>query len=60
MDWLGSWGVAVGAAWLSGVKLYASVLTLGLLQPFGLPASRLAAYHWPMVGHLSSWAASFS
>ena len=25
----------MGAAWLSGVKLYASVLTLGLLQRFG-------------------------
>jgi len=25
----------MGAAWLSGVKLYASVLTLGLLQHFG-------------------------
>jgi hypothetical protein len=35
MDWLGTWGAAMGAAWLSGVKLYASVLTLGLLQHFG-------------------------
>lgn len=35
MDLLGTWGVAMGAAWLSGVKLYASVLTLGLLQRFG-------------------------
>jgi hypothetical protein len=35
MDWLGTLGVAMGAAWLSGVKLYASVLTLGLLQRFG-------------------------
>src|SRR5215472_8765524 len=35
MDWLGTWGVAMGAAWLSGFKLYASVLTLGLLQRFG-------------------------
>ena len=26
----------MGAAWLSGIKLYASVLTLGLLQRFGL------------------------
>ena len=36
MDWLSTWGVAMGAAWLSGIKLYASVLTLGLLQRFGL------------------------
>jgi uncharacterized membrane protein len=35
MEWLQTWGVAMGAAWLSGVKLYASVLTLGLLQHFG-------------------------
>lgn len=35
MDWLGTWGVSMGAAWLSGVKLYTSVLTLGLLQRFG-------------------------
>jgi hypothetical protein len=36
MDSLETWGVAMGAAWLSGVKVYASVLTLGLLQHFGL------------------------
>jgi Domain of unknown function (DUF4126) len=36
MDWLGTWGVAMGAAWLSGLKLYASVLTLGALQRAGL------------------------
>ncbi len=35
MDSLGTWGVALGAAWLSGVRVYASVLTLGLLQHFG-------------------------
>jgi hypothetical protein len=35
MDWLNTWGVAMGAAWLSGFRLYASVLTLGLLQHFG-------------------------
>jgi len=36
MDWLRVWGIAMGAAWLSGFRLYASVLTLGLLQHFGL------------------------
>jgi hypothetical protein len=36
MDWLGTWGVAMGTAWLSGIKLYVTVLTLGLLQHFGL------------------------
>lgn len=35
MDWLHVWGIAMGAAWLSGFRLYASVLTLGLLQHFG-------------------------
>jgi uncharacterized membrane protein len=35
MNLLSNWGVAMGAAWLSGFRLYASVLTLGLLQHFG-------------------------
>ena len=35
MDWFGTWGMAMGAAWLSGLRLYASVLTLGFLQHFG-------------------------
>jgi hypothetical protein len=35
MDWFATWGVAMGAAWLSGVRLYASVFTFGLLQRFG-------------------------
>src|SRR5947209_8926915 len=35
MDWLGTLGAAMGTAWLSGVRLYASVLTLGLLKHFG-------------------------
>ena len=29
-------GVAMGSAWLSGINLYATVLTLGLLQRFNL------------------------
>ena len=36
MNWLSTWGMAMGAAWISGFRLYASVLTLGLLQRFGL------------------------
>ena len=31
---LGTLGVAMGSAWLSGINLYAAVLTLGLLQRF--------------------------
>ncbi|HEY2011937.1 MAG TPA: DUF4126 domain-containing protein [Bryobacteraceae bacterium] len=34
MDFLKTWGVAMGAAWLSGIRLYAGVLTLGVLQHF--------------------------
>jgi Domain of unknown function (DUF4126) len=32
---LGTLGIAMGSAWLSGINLYATVLTLGLLQRFG-------------------------
>jgi hypothetical protein len=34
--WLGTLGVAMGSAWLSGINLYAAVATLGLLEHFGL------------------------
>jgi len=33
---LGTLGFAMGSAWLSGINLYATVLTLGLLQRFHL------------------------
>jgi len=33
---LGTLGFAMGSAWLSGINLYATVLTLGLLQHFHL------------------------
>jgi len=36
MDWLTTLTTALGAAWLSGINLYATVATLGLLQRFGL------------------------
>ena len=36
MDWFSTFGVAMGTAWLSGFRLYASLLTLCLLQHFGL------------------------
>jgi Domain of unknown function (DUF4126) len=35
-DWLGTLGFAMGSAWLSGINLYATVATLGLLQRFHL------------------------
>jgi hypothetical protein len=35
-DWLSTLGFAMGSAWLSGINLYATVATLGLLQRFHL------------------------
>jgi len=36
MDWLVTLTTALGAAWLSGINLYATVVTLGVLQRLGL------------------------
>jgi hypothetical protein len=36
MGSLSTLGFALGSAWLSGINLYATILTLGLLQRFGL------------------------
>jgi uncharacterized membrane protein len=35
-DWLSTLGFAMGSAWLSGLNLYATVATLGLLERFNL------------------------
>ncbi len=35
-DWITTLGTAAGSAWLSGVNLYATVVTLGVLQKFNL------------------------
>src|SRR5215510_2882786 len=35
-DWLTTLGTAAGSAWLSGINLYATVLTLGVLERFHL------------------------
>jgi hypothetical protein len=35
-EWLSTLGVAMGSAWLSGINLYATAATLGLLQRFDL------------------------
>jgi hypothetical protein len=35
-DWLTTLGTAAGSAWLSGINLYATVVTLGVLQRFHL------------------------
>lgn len=36
MDWPAVAATGLGSAWLSGINLYATVMTLGLLQRFGL------------------------
>ena len=36
MDWIATLGTAMGTAWLSGINLYATVATLGVLQRFNL------------------------
>jgi hypothetical protein len=36
VDWVKTLGLGMGSAWLSGFNLYATVLTLGLLQRFHL------------------------
>ncbi len=35
-DWISTVGTAMGTAWLSGINLYATVVTLGLLNRFHL------------------------
>lgn len=46
-------GVAMGSAWLSGINLYATVVTLGLLQRFGfahLPGDlQVLAHPWVLI-----------
>jgi hypothetical protein len=49
MDWVTTLGYAMGSAWLSGISLYATVFTLGLLQKFGLahlPGDLDQISHW--------------
>jgi hypothetical protein len=46
-------GLAMGAAWTSGINLYATVATLGLLQHFGLarlPGGLEALDNWVIIG----------
>jgi hypothetical protein len=53
MDWLTTLGMAMGSAWLSGINLYATVLTLGLLQRFSgihLPGSMNVVGEWWVIG----------
>jgi hypothetical protein len=53
MDWLTTLSMAMGSAWLSGINLYATVLTLGLLQRFSgihLPGSMNVVGEWWVIG----------
>ena len=46
-------GMAMGSAWVSGINLYAAVVTLGLLQHFGLahlPGDLSVLGKWWLIG----------
>lgn len=53
MDWLTTLSMAMGSAWLSGINLYATVLTLGLMERFGgvkLPGGMNVVGDWWVIG----------
>lgn len=52
-DWLTTLGTAMGSAWLSGINLYATVVTLGVLQRFELvklPGGLNVLSEWWVIG----------
>jgi Domain of unknown function (DUF4126) len=52
-DWISVLGVAMGSAWVSGINLYAAVVTLGLLEHFGfahLPGDLGFLAKWWVIG----------
>jgi hypothetical protein len=52
-DWLTTLGTAMGSAWLSGINLYATVVTLGLLERFHLvklPGDLNVLANWWVIG----------
>lgn len=52
-DWITTLGTAMGSAWLSGINLYATVVTLGILQRFHwvkLPGGLDILGHWWIIG----------
>ena len=54
---LSTLGVAMGSAWLSGINLYATVATLGLLQHYGLvrlPGELDVLGNWWVIGVAAS------
>ena len=60
---LNTLGIAMGSAWLSGINLYATVLTLGLLQRWNvthLPGDLSALSHtWVIITAASLFAVQF-
>jgi uncharacterized membrane protein len=53
MDWFSTLTLALGAAWTSGINLYATVTILGLLQKFGatkLPGGLEILDNWWIIG----------
>ncbi|HEV7643067.1 MAG TPA: DUF4126 domain-containing protein [Pyrinomonadaceae bacterium] len=53
MDWFATLSLALGAAWTSGINLYATVTVLGLLQKFGaakLPGGLDVLDNWWIIG----------
>jgi hypothetical protein len=52
-EWLSTLGAAMGSAWLSGINLYATAATLGLLQHFNLvhlPGELGVLGNWWVIG----------
>ncbi|MCI0337620.1 MAG: DUF4126 domain-containing protein [Acidobacteria bacterium] len=52
-DWITTLGTAMGTAWLSGINLYATVVTLGLLERFHLaklPGGLTMLGEWWVIG----------
>jgi len=52
-DWLPTAATAMGSAWLSGINLYATVMTLGILQRFHwvkLPGEMNMLGEWWVIG----------
>jgi hypothetical protein len=53
VEWITTLGTAMGSAWLSGINLYATVVTLGLLERFGmvkLPGGLTMLGEWWVIG----------
>jgi hypothetical protein len=53
MEWFSTLSLALGSAWTSGINLYATVTTLGLLQKFGaakLPGGLDVLDNWWIIG----------